>query len=257
MSEPRTSTAPAALWTTDRHDNWWLGPLLTFMGLSAFVVYATVRAFWGKDFEVEAQGLLSPFYSPNLKAFAPSLFPSWVSPALLILWAPGGFRLTCYYYRKAYYRSFVQHPTACAVSEGRHGDYKGESAFPLILQNFHRYLLYAACFFLIFLWHDVWKALWPEGKFGLTLGTIVLAANTTLLTFYTLSCHSLRHLVGGKLDCFSCDSFSRARYQAWGKLSILNASHMLWAWTSLFCVAFADFYVWMVASGTFSNPRIF
>jgi hypothetical protein len=35
------------------------------------------------------------------------------SAALLILWAPGGFRFTCYYYRGAYYKAFWQDPTAC------------------------------------------------------------------------------------------------------------------------------------------------
>jgi len=48
---------------------------------------------------------------------------------------------------------------------------------------------------LVFLWYDVWKALWPEGHFGITVGTLVLALNSSLLTMYTFSCHSLRHLV--------------------------------------------------------------
>jgi hypothetical protein len=67
---------------------------------------------------------------------------------------------------------------------------------------------------LFFLWHDVWKALWFEDPlhavkavpgmtmtathFGIGLGTLVLALNSTLLTLYTLSCHSFRHLIGGR-----------------------------------------------------------
>ncbi len=244
---------PRPRWgTTDRRDAWWVGPTLTFLVLSAFVVYATLRALMNQFYE--AGELLSPFYSPNLEAWTP--LPQWLSPAILILWAPGGFRLTCYYYRKAYYRSFAFHPPGCGVSEGARHDYRGETAFPFILQNLHRYLLYFALIFLFFLWHDVWKALWPDGHFGMTAGTIVLALNTSLLTLYTFSCHSLRHLVGGNLDCFSCTSFSRTRYGAWGAVSKLNANHMLWAWTSLFAVMFADFYVWMVASGRLTNWRI-
>lgn len=240
------------LGSTDRRDAWWLGPAITFLVLSGFVVYATLRAFMNRFYEVDE--LLSPFYSPNLAHWTP--LPQWLSPALLILWAPGGFRMTCYYYRKAYYRSFAAHPPGCAVSEGRGRGYRGETAFPFILQNLHRYLLYAALFFLIFLWHDVWKALWPQGSFGLTVGTIVLAANTILLTLYTFSCHSLRHLIGGNIDCFSCTASTRTRHRIWGKVSNLNANHMIWAWLSLLGVAFADFYVWMVASGRLVNWRI-
>ena len=73
------------------------------------------------------------------------LFGSWwgISPAIIILIFPLGFRLTCYYYRKAYYRGFWASPPACAVAEP-HKKYSGETRFPLILQNIHRYFFYAA-----------------------------------------------------------------------------------------------------------------
>ena len=73
-------------------------------------------------------------------------FPSWwpwflpASPAFLILAFPGSFRFTCYYYRKAYYRSFAATPPACAVSALPQKKYKGETAL-LIFQNLHRYAL--------------------------------------------------------------------------------------------------------------------
>ena len=238
---------------TDRRDLWWVDPLLTALTLGAFVVYATFRALMNRDYE--AGELLSPFYSPNVAEWTP--LPQWLSPAALILWAPGGFRLTCYYYRKAYYRSFTLHPPGCAVAEGSRGEYRGETSFPLFFQNLHRYLLYFALLILLFLWWDVWKALWPGGEFGVTVGTIVLGVNSALLTLYTFSCHSLRHLVGGQLDCFSANAVCRARYRAWGRVSILNQNHMLWAWTSLFGVMLADFYVWNVARGVIPNWRLF
>ena len=59
--------------------------------------------------------MISPFYSPLILFLPPVL--AWVSPAFLILWAPAGFRVTCYYYRKAYYRAFFLDPVACAVGE--------------------------------------------------------------------------------------------------------------------------------------------
>src|SRR5688572_25210401 len=122
MAEAR---ALRAWGSTDRRDAWWVGPLITFVVLSLFVVYATLRAIMNKHFHVDIgdHDLISPFYSPNLDEWG--LLPSWLSPALAILWAPAGFRLTCYYYRKAYYRAFTQHPPACAVSEGKRGDYHG------------------------------------------------------------------------------------------------------------------------------------
>ena len=41
----------------------------------------------------------------------------WLSPAILILIFPLGFRFTCYYYRRSYYRSFWWSPPACAVAD--------------------------------------------------------------------------------------------------------------------------------------------
>ena len=108
------------------------------------------------------------------------------SAALLILWAPGGFRFTCYYYRGAYYKAFWADPPACAVGEPRKS-YLGERSFPLILQNVHRYFLYLALLFLFVLSYDVWKAMWftdAAGRttFGIGVGTIVLAVNRVLLS---------------------------------------------------------------------------
>src|SRR5256885_13352369 len=195
----------------------------------------------------------SPFYSPLIDEHH-----HWwkLSPALLILAGPLGFRGTCYYYRKAYYRAFFLDPPACAVSEGNR-KYRGETAFPFILQNVHRYFLYFAIGFLFFLWKDAIQAFFFDGKFGIGVGTLVLLVNIILLTIYTLSCHSLRHLAGGKLDCFSCATFGKPRYSTCGWLSTLNERHMLFAWMSLFSVGLADFYVRLVSSGAIHDVRLF
>ena len=93
----------------------------------------------------------------------PSWMPGFVTAAMLILWAPGGFRFTCYYYRGAYYKAFWADPPNCAVGEPRKS-YLGERTFPLILQNIHRYFLYLALVFLVLLAHDVYKATqFPNG----------------------------------------------------------------------------------------------
>jgi hypothetical protein len=197
---------------TSRRDFWWLQPLLTFLGLSLFICYATWAAFQGNNYRFGPY--LSPFYSPEVLGSAhawfggwPHWWPAWVpmSAALLILWAPGGFRLTCYYYRGAYYKAFWADPPSCTVGEPRK-KYLGERSFPLVLQNIHRYFLYLALVFLVLLAHDVWNAVWFTDvnsggvRFGIGIGTLVLATNVLLLTCYTFGCHSLRHLVGGGLD---------------------------------------------------------
>ena len=237
---------------TDRKDTWWAGPLATALGLGAFGAYATFRAVYNKDYIVDWPGwgeLLSPFFSPLLPV-------AWISPAFLILWAPGGFRATCYYYRKAYYRSFFADPPACAVGEFRKR-YSGETRFPFILQNLHRFFLYVALVFIAILAIDVVRSCVGPDGFRLSVGSIVLAANTTLLSCYTFSCHSLRHILGGKRDCFALPSGQvGGSHKLWRGLSKLNEHHMLWAWCSLFMVGFADFYVWMVASGTWTDLRI-
>src|SRR6266850_727596 len=235
---------------TMRPDSWWAQPLVVFLGLSAFVVYSTWAAFQGQHYYYGPY--ISPFYSPEFFGSSPhSLFgpkpgwwPGWLpfSPALLILWAPGLFRLTCYYYRGAYYKAFWADPPSCTVSEPRKG-YLGEHSFPLIMQNAHRYFLYLGFVLLAFLAHDVWKAMWfvdsATGKetFGIGVGTLVLAVNVVLLSGYALGCHSLRHLVGGFLDQPSKAPLCHKTYNC---VSCLNRRHMLWAWCSLFAVMFAD-----------------
>jgi hypothetical protein len=233
---------------TERTDAWWLQPLAQALGLGLLGAYATWAAFQGNHYEFS--NYLSPFYSPVWK-------PSWwpLSSALIILVVPLGFRTTCYYYRKAYYRAFFADPAACAVGEPRKG-YRGETKFPFILQNLHRYFLYLAIVFIFILWTDVVRAFIFDGHFGIGLGSLVETASIALLTLYTFSCHSLRHLVGGGLDCFSCAVAGGPRRRTWGVVSVLNEHHMAWAWWSLLFVCLADFYIRMCSMGVFHDPRL-
>lgn len=229
---------------TQRKDTWWLEPFAYAIGLGIFIIYATWAAFQGKHYEYGSY--LSPFYSPLI------IFDWWkFSPAFLILWIPAGFRLTCYYYRKAYYRSYFLGPPACAVRSASK-KYSGETTFPLIMQNLHRYFLFGATLLLISLWYDVFKAFNFDGKFGVGLGTIILFINTFLLTMYSISCHSFRHLIGGCLDSFKC-SYQHKIYE---KISCANEHHMFWAWISLFMVGFADLYVRLCSMGIWTDIRI-
>jgi hypothetical protein len=250
---------------TSRRDLWWVQPLAVFLGFAAFIVYSTWAAFQGEHYTFG--NYLSPFYSPEIYGNSPhsvlgprpDWWPSWLlfSPALLILWAPGGFRFTCYYYRGAYYKAFWADPPSCTVGEPRKS-YRGENSFPLIVQNIHRYFLYLALLFLVILAHDAWKAMWFEDatgavRFGIGVGTLVLTINPILLGCYTLGCHSLRHLVGGGIDRLSEKPLRQSSYNC---VSCLNRRHMLWAWMSLFWVAFSDIYVRMCSMGLWSDWRI-
>ena len=249
-----------------RNDRWWTQPLVVALPLTLFGIYATWAAFQGTHYTFGPY--LSPFYSPELFGDSPHAWfgpkPSWwpgflpFSPALLILPVPGLFRLTCYYYRGAYYKAFAFDPPACAVGEPRKG-YLGETRFPFTVQNIHRYALYIALFFLVMLLIDVWHAFWFDGPggskhFGMGVGTLVLMANVTLLGGYALGCHSMRHITGGYLDRLARRPAKKLLYDC---SSCLNRGHMRWAWFSLFSVGFSDLYVRMCSMGIWHDWRLF
>src|SRR5947208_10682327 len=153
-----------------RTDAWWVEPLIVVAVLGSFGVYSLWVAFTNANYFAEPY--LSPFYSPCIAANCahvtlPILGRWWnLSPAFLILWIPLGFRATCYYYRKAYYRSFFWAPPACAVPD-RASTYAGETRFPFIFQNAHRYFFWLSLVILAFLWWDALQAFrFPTG-FGI------------------------------------------------------------------------------------------
>ena len=239
-----------------RQDAWWVEPLIVVVVLASFSIYATWAALQNAHYYVAPY--LSPFYSPCLAANCAHttvpLIGSWwtLSPAILILWIPLGFRATCYYYRKAYYRSFFWSPPACAIPDAPKR-YAGETRFPFVIQNLHRYFFWLSLVILLFLWWDALLAFRFPGGFGVGLGTVILVANAALLSLYSLSCHSCRYLCGGYLDSFR---EARLRYRLWRGVSRLNARHGLFAWISLFGVALTDLYVRLVATGVILDPRI-
>jgi hypothetical protein len=246
---------------TLRTDRWWLPTAWTDLGLAAFIIYATVRAFWGSDYWVPQYHYLTPFYSPCVSAScAPGAshlgvwfghFPPWIPLGILVLPFLLGFRLTCYYYRKAYYRSVWQSPPACAVAEP-HRRYTGETGVPLIFQNTHRYFFYVAAVVSVINTYDAIMAFHSPSGFGFGLGNIVLVVNVIMLWIYTVSCHSCRHVTGGRLKHFSRHPI---RYWIWTQVSKLNTRHMLYAWITLGTLALTDFYVMLVAGGTISDLR--
>jgi hypothetical protein len=247
---------------TLRTDRWWVTPAIYAFVLVTVVAYSTWAAFQTVNYF--AKPYISPFFSPCVatvcaKSGAPhvGIFGPWwgISPAIIVLIFPLGFRLTCYYYRRAYYRSIWLSPPACAVREP-HRRYTGETRFPLILQNIHRYFFFLLLFFNAILTYDAVVAFRdPHDHWGhMGFGTLMLVINALLLWSYSISCHSCRHVIGGRLRHFSRHPI---RFKAWGVVSKLNARHMFFAWASLIFVALTDLYIRLVAAGWITDPRFF
>ena len=174
------------------------------------------------------------------------------SPAFLVLIFPAGFRFTCYYYRKAYYRSFAGSPPGCSVGPlAQRKKYQGETAL-LLFQNLHRFFLYFALIFIFLLYYDAFLALKKDGKWGLGLGTVILFLNATFIAGYTFGCHSLRHLIGGRKDEVSKSALDGC-YRC---VSGFNRRHQRFAWASLFSVAGADLYIRLCSMGILTDWRI-
>jgi hypothetical protein len=263
-AHPVTISRRDQLGATSRVDAWWKEPAVTAIGLALFFGYLTYRAFDATY--VWAPPYISPTVAPPL--FTPAsgypgavpvehawlgAFPSWwpsflpQSPAFFIPALAIAFRFTCYYYRGAYYKAFALSPPSCAVRGGSR-QYRGET-WLLLFQNLHRYTLYGALFLLGCLWWEAFAAFFRDGRFGIGVGTVVMIVNAALLSGYTFGCHSWRHLIGGRLDCFTCDGAVSPRYGLWSKSTWLNGRHMEFAWLSLVWVAFTDLYVYLVSSG--------
>jgi hypothetical protein len=250
-------TAPSGLGQTSRRDAWWVSPFSVGFWLAVLVIYSTFSALiWtpllGAPFE--AEGYLSPFYFPLFRDLG---LPLGISPAILTLWIPIGFRITCYYFRRAYYRAYLVDPPACAVGEPIvHRRYRMEAALPFILQNLHRFFLYFAVLLLVIHWAEVVSTfVGPQGP-RIALGSLILLLDITLLSAYVFGCHSMRHLVGGRLDCFTCSRSNQTRYSLWVRLSGLNARHMVFAWASLISIVVADLYIHALGLGLISDPAI-
>ena len=249
---------------TLRRDPWWRQPAVVATLLTIWVVYATVRVFMGNWYWVPEFHYLTPFYSPcisgecspgasSLGQWFPAV-PPIIPYALVSLPFVLGFRLSCYYYRGAYYRAFWRAPASCAVREP-HATYTGETRLPLIMQNLHRFFLYLAVLIAILLTYDVAQAFrGPDGGFGFGLGTLIMLVNVIFIWAYTVSCHSCRHITGGRLKHFSKHP---VRYWIWTQISRLNTRHMQFAWISLGTLMLTDLYIWLVSAGVFSDPRIF
>jgi hypothetical protein len=215
-------------------------PTFVVVALSAFSLYSAWAVLFFK--EGRFGPYLSPFSSPEFHVtIAGFLIPT----GIWIFWIPLVFRITCYYYRKAIFRSFLWHPRSCAVTEPDRGQYRGETRF-FVYNNLHRFTFYVTAVQVVVLWADAVLAFWYLGAFHLGLGNLLMLVNVVCLSGYTFGCHAFRHLAGGGLDCFSCH---RARYRLWKGVTVLNVRHDRWAWVSMFTVWGVDLYIRLLILG--------
>ena len=264
LRKPR-GTAAQGFAKTRRRDSWAVYPIvqgLVFTICAGYLTFSGVlwQPLGGPAYEVD--GYLSPLFSPLI--VFPNM-PWWLSPGLLILWIPIGFRATCYYYRKAYYRFYFADPPGCAVGEPTiHRRFALENALPVhppeppplpAVPRVHPADVPVARP-PARVQHRPRRRTWPTRGRGSASSAVLFLVNVVLLTGYSLSCHSLRHLVGGRIDCFSCTRARRVRYTLWQRLTDLNRNHMWWAWTSLITVTAADVYVRLMALGVISDRAI-
>ncbi|HEV3231621.1 MAG TPA: succinate dehydrogenase [Candidatus Dormibacteraeota bacterium] len=235
---------------------WWAYSAFFMGAQTLFGVYVLAVLLFDYN-NYRAGPYLSPFYSPYLP-WNVHIGGFFVSPAFFIVWSPLLFRASCYYYRKAYHRAFFA-PPACAMAPPgalMRFRYRGERMLPWVLNNLHRFALYTAIVNVAFLAVDAVNGFSLGGRLGVGLGSLWLVANVVLLSSYTFSCHSFRHLVGGSLDCYSCDLAARARKGLWNKVTALNERHGLYALISLFAVWGTDIYVRLLAHGVIADPHI-
>ena len=239
---------------------WWVEPMavvlaLTFFGLYSFVIIALYPGTF--------QQFVSPFYSPEVPL--PGWLPGFVTAPMLVLWIPLGFRATCYYYRKAYYRAFFWDPPACRVDvqekdrfwAGKNAaeGYRGERAL-FVWNNIHRYFLYASIIVVLFLWYEAFRTLFGPQGFQVSIGSLLWFLNIVLLSAYTFSCHSFRHLIGGNKDCYSCLRGGNARRKTYNFVTRLNLRHPQWAWYSLFSLLATDIYMRLLQAGVITDLKI-
>ena len=233
-------------------------------GLVAFFGYLTFRAFnatyvWFDPYI--SPTVAPPFFTPTsgCPGAVPldhawfGAFPSWWPPFLPqspAFFAPAlaiAFRLTCYYYRGACYKAAFMKPPNCAVGGAPFG-YRGEQALLLFPEPAPLHALWRSVSTGVLVVGRTGGVLQGRPRFGIGVGGRD-GSERYVVDRSTFGCHSWRHLIGGRLDCFTCDNAISPGYGLWKGSTWMNERHIAFAWFSLVWVAFTDFYIYLVSSG--------
>ena len=184
---------------------------------------------------------------------------------MLILWIPFGFRGTCYYMRRVYYRSFFQSPTACWVDEPQLNTRIGYTfeKGPFIINNLHRYFLCAAMAVLLVKWFEVLVSMrfsdevaalygrnsrhWRLGRHPRPRHRILPADHVRDL----MPCHSSpRRWRPRPMGVRS----GRTAGTGLHRLTALNRQHGFYFWVSLCMVFVGDAYVIIIDQAGINDP---
>jgi len=180
-------------------------------------------------------GIIDPFYSPTI----------------LVLPFVGLFRLTCYAYRKDYHRHIFKHPVSCALDnrgDSALRDYTGETKF-FRVENLHRYFMYFGVAILPFFFYDFYLSITFGGGLIIRLASLILLANAIMVTLWVFSCHAVRHLTGGRMDCYGCRFAGKQKNSFFNLQSKFNSHHEALAWSSLILFVFVDLYIRALSAG--------
>ena len=208
------------------------------MVLGGFAVYSTWAALQNAHYY--APPYLSPFYSPCISANCDARY---LAADRLLVESFSGIFDSCgfpaVFARRA--TTIAKHITAHFFDRRRPApcvtppkSYSGETRFPFVLQNVHRYFFYLSLVILAFLWWDCHSRLQISRTVSVwVVGTIVLLVNAALLSLFSFSCNSCRHVCGGYLNSFHS---APSKFKTWTFISKLNEKHMEYAWVSLIWV---------------------
>jgi hypothetical protein len=135
-----------------------------------------------------------------------------------------------------------------------HKKYTGETRFPLVFQNVHRYTWIFAVILSGILSYDAVVGFIYKNSSGhhffIGVGSFMLLINAILILGYTWGCHACRHITAGRINHFGKHPL---RYKWWTFVSWLNRHHMKWAWASLIWIAVADGYIRLVSNGSITD----
>ena len=244
-----------------RTDRWWLQPLLTVVALRAVHRLLDVPRVPERVLLLRALhlALLLAVHHDGVRGrhLPGAVHRAGVDlPGPLHPGDPAGPPATCYYYRKAYYRSFWLSPPACAVAEP-HRRYTGETRAaaarpepapvralrraglqrdPHLRRDPRRSATRPASGAT---WASARSSCWPTRRCSGSTRCPATPAGTSSAAGSTTS------------------PGTRCATRLWTQVSQLNGRHAQFAWLSLFSVAIADFYVFLLATGTISDLRFF
>ena len=263
MSAPDIVIKNGRFLQTQRRDNWWLSPLLVFLGFGAFLVYANWAAFQ-KPITTLRPLHLPLLFARNLRRFAarlvrpqtrlvprascPSRRPSSSSGSPACSASPA--TTTAAHTTKPSGRTPPPAPSANPAKPTA-----ANEPFRSILQNFHRYFLRLSYIVWAFLVYDVCEGLLVRRPLRHRPRQPSSSPSTSFSSAATSSAATPSATSSAAPSTRSPNTPSATSSTTASPAS--TAAHKKWAWASLFSVGFADIYVRLCSMGIWSDWRIF